>query len=119
MVPLFVIYAHKARAANPGGVGVRELFTRDPDAERDYFPVRSILNRVILWIERGVRPFEPLIPGWVRKRALKRAEEWFTPRCNEGGLGAIFPAMIATGASMVWSPITYPAPRTNPSQGKP
>jgi squalene-hopene/tetraprenyl-beta-curcumene cyclase len=89
-----VIYAHKARAANPDGIGVRELFTRDPDIERDYFPVRSALNRVILWIERAVRPLEPLIPKWLRRKALQRAEAWFVPRCNEGGLGAIFPAMI-------------------------
>ena len=94
MVPLFVIYAFKARAANPGCVRVRELFTVDPEKERDYFPVRSVLNRLILMVERTVRPLEPLIPGWVRRKALKKAEWWFTPRCNEGGLGAIFPAMI-------------------------
>ena len=94
MVPLFVIYAFKARAVNPDGVGVRELFTCDPDAERDYFPVRSFLNRVILMVERTVRPLEPLIPSGIRRKALKKAEAWFTPRCNEGGLGAIFPAMI-------------------------
>ncbi len=34
MVPLFVIYAFKARAANPDGIGVRELFTKDPQLER-------------------------------------------------------------------------------------
>ena len=94
MVPLFVIYAFKARAANPDGIGVRELFTVDPDEERKYFPVRSALNRLILMVERTVRPFEPLIPGWVRRKALKKAESWFLPRCNEGGIGAIFPAMI-------------------------
>jgi squalene-hopene/tetraprenyl-beta-curcumene cyclase len=94
MVPLFVIYAHKARAANPDGIGVRELFTKDPEIERDYFPVRSALNRLILYVERAARPLEPLIPRWIRRKALRRAESWFVPRCNEGGLGAIFPAMI-------------------------
>ena len=94
MVPLFVIYAAKARAANPADVDIRELFTVDPEEERDYFPVRSPMNRLILRVERMVRPLEPLIPGFVRRRALKKAEEWFVPRCNEGGLGAIFPAMI-------------------------
>ncbi len=94
MVPLFVIYAFKASAVNPDGIGVRELFTRDPDEERDYFPVRSLLNRLILSVERTVRPLEPLIPRWIRRKALQRAESWFVPRCNEGGLGAIFPAMI-------------------------
>ena len=94
MVPLFVIYAFKARAANPDKIGVRELFTRNPEVERDYFPVRSLMNRLILMVERAVRPLEPLIPGAIRRRALQKAEEWFVPRCNEGGLGAIFPAMI-------------------------
>jgi len=94
MVPLFVIYAFKARAINPDGIGVRELFIVDPETERNYFPVRSWMNRLILLIERTARPFEPLIPGWVRRKALQRAEDWFVPRCNEGGLGAIFPAMI-------------------------
>ena len=94
MVPLFVIYAFKARAANPSGIGVRELFKKDPEIERDYFPVRSILNRLILWLERAVRPLEPLIPRGIRRKALQKAEAWFTPRCNKGGLGAIFPAMI-------------------------
>lgn len=94
MVPLLVIYAFKAKAANPDDIGVRELFTKDPDLERDYFPVRSWKNRLILWLERTVRPLELMIPGWIRRKSLKRAEEWFVPRCNEGGLGAIFPAMI-------------------------
>lgn len=94
MVPLFVIYAHKVRAANPDDIGVRELFTKDPEIERDYFPVRSILNRLILWLERAVRPLEPLIPNGIRRKALETAEAWFAPRCKEGGLGAIFPAMI-------------------------
>jgi squalene-hopene/tetraprenyl-beta-curcumene cyclase len=94
MVPLFVIYAFKARAVNPGGIGVRELFTKDPEIERDYFPVRSALNRLILFVERTVRPLEPLIPKGIRRKALEKAEAWFTSRCNEGGLGAIFPAMI-------------------------
>ncbi len=94
MVPLFVIYAFKARAVNPGGIGVRELFTKDPETERGYFPVRSLMNRLILMVERTVRPLEPLIPGAIRRKALKKAEEWFVPRCNEGGLGAILPAMI-------------------------
>ena len=33
MVPLFVIYAHKPAAANAQGLGVRELFTTDPEAK--------------------------------------------------------------------------------------
>jgi len=106
MVPLFVIYAHKARAVNPDGVGVRELFTVDPEKERDYFPVRSVLNRLILWVERAARPLEGLIPSFIRRRALAKAEAWFVPRCNEGGIGAIFPAMV--NACMALDLLGYP-----------
>ena len=48
-------YGLRVRAANPDGIGVSELFTIDPEVERDYFPVRSVVNRVILWIERAAR----------------------------------------------------------------
>ena len=46
-------------------------------------------------IDRVFRPIEPLIPAFVRKRAIGRAERWFTARLNgTDGLGGIFPAMV-------------------------
>ena len=102
MVPLFVIYALKPKAANPRGVGVAELFTVPPERERNYFAVRSPLNGAILGIERIGRLLEPLIPGAVRRRAVARAAEWFTERCRGGGgLGAIFPAMVNAYLAML------------------
>lgn len=95
MVPLAILYSLRAQAHNPKGVHVRELFTVDPQKERDYFPVRSRLNGVFLRFERTLRRLEPLIPGGVRRAALARAEGWVVERLNgEGGLGAIFPAMV-------------------------
>jgi squalene-hopene/tetraprenyl-beta-curcumene cyclase len=102
MVPLFVIVALKPKAANPRGVDVRELFTVAPESERGYFRVRSTLNRLIHAAERLGRRLEPLIPGAVRRRAIARAEAWFTERCRgEGGLGAIFPAMVNAYLAML------------------
>jgi squalene-hopene/tetraprenyl-beta-curcumene cyclase len=95
MVPLAVLYSLRAQACNPQGVHVQELFTVDPEKERDYFPVRSRLNAVFLRIERAARLLEPLILRGVRRAALARAEGWIVERLNgEGGLGAIFPAMV-------------------------
>ncbi len=95
MVPLFILVSLRVMAKNPLGIGVRELFTVDPWQERDYFPVRSRLNRALLYVERTARVFEPLIPAFVRRRAMARAEAWFVERLNgEDGLGAIFPAMV-------------------------
>lgn len=96
MVPLFVIYAYKPKAKNPNRVNIRELFTKAPELEKNYFEVRSPLNRALLVLERSARLLaEPVIPNMTRQRALKQAERWFTERLNgEDGLGAIFPAMV-------------------------
>ncbi|MDE2460786.1 MAG: squalene--hopene cyclase [Gammaproteobacteria bacterium] len=95
MVPLLILFSLRCQACNPRGVNVRELFAVPPERERHWFSVRSLLNRVFLYLEHSARLFEPLIPGFVRRRALKRCEEWMVARLNgEDGLGAIFPAMV-------------------------
>jgi len=95
MVPLFILCTLKPRARNPRGVSIRELFTVPPEEETRWFKSRSFLNRVFLLLDRFGRGIEPLIPKGMRARAMRRAEAWFTARLNgEGGLGAIFPAMV-------------------------
>jgi squalene-hopene/tetraprenyl-beta-curcumene cyclase len=95
MVPLFVLCSLGARAKNPTGIGVRELFTTPPEEERHYLRGRSPMNRLFLALDKVGRTLEPFIPGGLRRRAVARAEEWFVQRLNgTGGLGAIFPAMV-------------------------
>src|SRR5882724_13444341 len=95
MVPLFVLYTFKARARNPKQVSIRELFITDPWQETDYFPVRSALNRALLVLDRLGLKLYRWIPKRLRRRAMKKAEAWILERLNgEGGLGAIFPAMV-------------------------
>jgi squalene-hopene/tetraprenyl-beta-curcumene cyclase len=95
MVPLLILCTFKPRARNPSGVGIRELFVTDPEQERNYFPVRSPLNHLFFTVDRIGRALEPLIPGFIRNRAVQRAKAWFVERLNGlGGLGAIFPAMV-------------------------
>ena len=95
MVPLFVLYTLKARAQNPKQVSIRELFITDPWQEKDYFPVHSTLNRVLLMLDRLGLKLYPWFPQQLRRRAMRKAEAWILERLNgEGGLGAIFPAMV-------------------------
>jgi len=95
MVPLFVLCTMKPRAANPRGVNVRELFAVPPEEERDWFEVRSGLNRLFLVLDRLGRTLEPLVPGRVRDVAIRRAERFVIERLNgDQGLGGIFPAMV-------------------------
>ena len=92
---MFILVSLRRQARNPRGVGVQELFTTPPERERHWFPVRSVLNRVFLTAERITRHLEPLIPWGMRWAAIRRAERWMLARLNgEGGLGAIFPAMV-------------------------
>ena len=95
VVPLAILCSRRARAEHAPGDTLRELFVVPPEEERDWFPVRSKLNRLFLWTERALRVFEPLIPGFVRRRATRKAEAWILERLNgTEGLGAIFPAMV-------------------------
>ncbi len=94
MVPLFVMCSLKPRAVNPRGVDIQELFLRPP-CKGDYFPTRSGLNRAFYVLDQIGRTVEPLVPRFVRRRALKQAERWVVERLNgTDGLGAIFPAMV-------------------------
>src|SRR5262245_47267920 len=95
MVPLFVLYTQKARAQNPKQVSIRELFITDPWQERDYFRVHSALNRTLLLLDRMGLRLDLWISQRLRRHAMKKAEAWILDRLNgEGGLGAIFPAMV-------------------------
>jgi len=95
MVPLFILCTLKPRAENPNKVHVRELFVVPAEDEQHYFVARSALNRVFFALDRVGRLVEPLVPRFVRQRAIERARNWFVERLNGvDGLGAIFPAMV-------------------------
>ena len=95
MVPLFILYTLKARARNPKKISIGELFVIDPWQETNYFPVRSGLQRTFLFLDRVGLKLDRWVPGRLRRHALKAAETWFVQRLNgDGGLGAIFPAMV-------------------------
>jgi len=94
-IPLSILCSLKPRAKNPKQIHIRELFTTPPEKEKHYFPVRSRLNRVFLWLDRVGRFVEPFIPKRIRWPAVEKAEKWFIERLNGiDGLGGIFPAMV-------------------------
>lgn len=95
MVPLLVLCSLKIQAANPTKINIPELFTTPPDQEKDYFPIRSNLNRIFIWANHTGRKLEWMIPKWLRNKAVANAMSWTHERINtEHGLGAIFPAMV-------------------------
>ncbi len=94
VVPLAVLCSLKAKAKNPLNIDVQELFTLPPDQHKNYFPVDTALKRVFVWVDSALRLGERIVPNWIRRRAIAKAEAWFIERLSDGGLGAIFPAMV-------------------------
>ncbi|MEY4684583.1 MAG: hypothetical protein RLZ25_1042, partial [Pseudomonadota bacterium] len=96
MVPLFILCSHKVTARNPQGTHVRELFTVEPELERNYFShVQTPLGKMVLGLERIGFSLERFIPKKLRAHATIKARDWFIERLNGvDGLGAIFPAMV-------------------------
>jgi squalene-hopene/tetraprenyl-beta-curcumene cyclase len=95
IIPLSILCSLKPKAKNPKRLHIRELFTIPLEEEKDYFPVRSRLNYLFLQLDNLGRFIDPFIPERIRRRAVKKAEEWLIERLNgTDGLGAIFPAMV-------------------------
>ncbi|MGH8159933.1 MAG: squalene--hopene cyclase [Rhodanobacter sp.] len=95
MVPLFILCSLKTCAKNPRGVAVPELFVTPPEQERHYFATNGFISRMFLVLDKIGRACDPLIPAALRRKAMRRAEQWMLLRLNgEDGPGAIFPPMV-------------------------
>nr|WP_315592866.1 squalene--hopene cyclase [uncultured Cupriavidus sp.] len=102
MVPLLVLCSMRARARNPLGIHVQELFVTPPELETGYFPRKPGLQGLFLKLDRVVRHAEPLIPRALRRKAIERAVKWSEERMNgEDGFGGIFPPMVYSYEMMV------------------
>lgn len=96
IAPLLVLYAKRARAENPTGIGIQELFITPPEEEDDYNvnPTGSVVGNMFLRLDKALRWAEPYFPKKTREEAIRKAVDFYTERLNgEDGLGAIFPAM--------------------------
>ena len=101
MIPLFILCSLKPRAKNPRRVWIQELFTTTPTRAWQYCTIRSPMNCVLFVLDQAARVLEPFIPGWIRRRALKKAEQWILDHLNgTGGVGAIIPPMIYSYEAM-------------------
>jgi len=99
LVPMTVLAALRARAENPRGIDVNELFVTPPDEEKNYQvnPTGSFWGECFLWLDRVLHRTERFFPKSTRRRAIDAAMRFITERLNgEDGIGAIFPPMIFT-----------------------
>ena len=108
MIPLLVLCAMKARAANPTGIGLSELFVTAPDKVKQYQvnPTGSFVGQVFLGLDKVLRALDPVMPGPIRRAAIRKAESFVLSHLNgEDGLGAIYPAMA--NAVMMFRTLGY------------
>ena len=109
LVPLLVLHAVRARARNPRGIRIPELFAAPRLARRR----RARTHRKPGWalffntLDGLLKLFEPFWPKSLRRRAIDRCVQFVTERLNgEDGLGAIYPAMA--NAVMMYDALGYP-----------
>ena len=96
IVPLLVLYALKAKAQNPTGKDIGELFAIPPEAPQVYNinPTGSKVGAAFLLLDKALRALEGSLLQIGKQSAIDKAVAWFTTRLNgEDGLGAIYPAM--------------------------
>ncbi len=94
-VPLSILCTHRVKARNPNQIDIQELFIDDPEKIRLKFPFSFNVKGLFVVLEKMAKIIEPLTPIWLRNIATNKAEAWFVEHLNgDGGLGAIFPAMV-------------------------
>jgi squalene-hopene/tetraprenyl-beta-curcumene cyclase len=98
IVPMLVLQAIEARARNPRGVSVDELFIDPP---LTLGPPRKAAHQKTSWfmlfrlIDILLRAAAPLFPRRLRQRAIDKAVAFLTSHLNDlEGIGSIFPPMV-------------------------
>mgnify|MGYP005837552465 CR=1 FL=1 len=103
LVPLTVLAALEARAVNPTGLGVAELFDPPADAPQQWNrnPNGTRVGEAFLGLDAVLHAARPFFPAATRQKAIARAMRFVVERLNgEDGLGGIFPAMANARMAM-------------------
>ncbi len=102
IIPLLIIFAHRPLCSISKEQGIAELFLEPletvefsevPPLHRD----STLLSwrNFFVWVDSLLRLYESYPLKALRKKALREAERWMIQHMDgEGGLGAIYPAMV-------------------------
>ena len=96
IVPLLILFAKRPVVHVDAELGIAELFPTPPMKLRhlDSLLGGSVLKSCFVLLDRLLKWLDPMIPQFIRGRALKRAENWMRDHAKgKGGIGAIYPAM--------------------------
>ena len=93
IIPLLLIFSQRPVHH---GTNIRELFNKDPGTLKhiDEFTAGNHVKNSFILADRLLKLLEPLVPDFIRRLSMRRAETWMRAHMRgEGGIGAIFPAM--------------------------
>jgi squalene-hopene/tetraprenyl-beta-curcumene cyclase len=101
IIPLLIVFAHRPLCPIPQEQGIDELYVQPPkDVDYAHVPPLhrdpAILSwrNFFVWIDGLLRLYEMFPVKTLRRKALKKAQNWMIQHMDgEGGLGAIYPAM--------------------------
>ncbi|MGR8921709.1 MAG: hypothetical protein ACU85V_19020, partial [Gammaproteobacteria bacterium] len=96
IVPLLIIFAKRPVVHVEDKHAIRELFLSPPESLRnlDKFHTGEPLKNCFIVLDRILKIVDPMIPKFIRSRAVKRAENWMRDHAKgKGGIGAIYPAI--------------------------
>ena len=113
IVPLLILFAHRPVHKVPEGRDIEELFLTNPHELKrlDTLDFKRPTKSFFIALDFVIKLIEPLVPGFVRRRSLRRAERWLRDHMQgTGGVGAIFPAM----ANAVMALKVLGAPNSDP-----
>lgn len=109
IVPLLILFHERPVCPLREEEGVRELYLTPPHelVHLDHFVPGSLRKNLFVHLDRFLKRADRFAPRGIRRKALRRAESWMIERMQgEGGIGAIFPAMV--NALMALRVLGYP-----------
>jgi squalene-hopene/tetraprenyl-beta-curcumene cyclase len=94
VIPLSIVHSSNPRRPLPTGFTVEELYLAGapmgPEPDLKIFSWRNCF----LWLDRFLKLWERVGPGFIRRYAIKKCSEWMLLHLeNSDGLGAIYPSM--------------------------
>jgi squalene-hopene/tetraprenyl-beta-curcumene cyclase len=97
VIPLAIVHAMNPMRPVPAGFTVNELFVPGVRPNLDYPDNEGFFSwrHFFLKLDKALKFWERHPIGWVREKAIRKAEQWMLERTvNSDGVGAIYPPMM-------------------------
>jgi squalene-hopene/tetraprenyl-beta-curcumene cyclase len=97
MIPLLILFNKQPVCRLGPRDGVEELFLESSNdlVNLDHFIPGSCRKNFFIHLDRMLKRIDRFAPHVIRERALEKAKAWTLEKMKgEGGIGAIFPAMV-------------------------